>query len=394
MSVRKRKLPSGEARWQVDYRDQGGKRRHKQFLTKAEATNYETTVRGELMAGTHVADSASITVEQAGDLWLLRAEREGLEASTIRQYRQHLSHHIVPLIGSSKLTRLKKPAVEEFRDRLVETRSRALARAVLTSLKGILKEASRRGLVAQNAASETAVARSRRGGSKVEIPTKEEIRSLLTKSAELWSITRVEITRQQGRKIIAVPWRPLIITAIFTGLRCSELRGLGWEHVDFGDKVILVRRRADFQNALGPPKTEAGTRDVPMSPMVLNTLKTWRLACPATPQDIVFPTENGAIHSTPNIHKTCWRPLLRAVGLVDIGQDEEGNPTEEPHYTFHALRHAAASLFIEQGWSPKKVQAVMGHASIQVTFDTYGHLWKTTDDDAKAMAQIEKRLMG
>jgi integrase len=64
-----------------------------------------------------------------------------------------------------------------------------------------------------------------------------------------------------------------------------------------------------------------------------------------------------------------------------------------PRYTFHSLRHAAASLFIEQGWSPKKVQTVMGHASIQVTFDTYGHLWTNTEDDAKAMAQIEARLL-
>jgi integrase len=332
MSVRKRRLPSGEIRWQVDYRDQSGKRRHKQLATKAEATSYETTVRGELMAGTHVADSASITVKEAGDLWLARAEREGLEASTVRQYRQHLNHHIVPLIGSTNLSRLTKPVVEEFRDKLVETRSRALARAVLTSLKGILKEARRRGLVAQNAASETAVNRSRRGTTRVEIPTREEIRSLLAKPAELWPLTRVEITRKLEQKIIAVPWRPLIVTAIFTGLRCSELRGLGWEHVDFNEKVIRVHRRADFQNVLGPPKTEAGTRDVPMSPMVLNTLKAWKLACPTTSQDLVFPTENGTIHPTSNIHETCWRPLLRAVGLMDVtGHDEDGAPPSKNH---------------------------------------------------------------
>jgi integrase len=191
-----------------------------------------------------------------------------------------------------------------------------------------------------------------------------------------------------------VPWRPLIVVAIFTGLRCSELRGLGWEHVDFDQKIICVRRRADFLNQMGPPKSEAGNRDVPMSPMVLNTLRAWKLACPATTHNIVFPSENGAIHSNSNLHKQCWRPLQRALGLVDAGQDAAGNPIEEPRYTFHTLRHAAASLFIEQGWSPKKVQVVMGHASIQVTFDTYGHLWKTVEDDAKAMAQIETRLLG
>jgi integrase len=251
------------------------------------------------------------------------------------KYRQHLKHHIVPLIGAAKLSRLTKPAVEEFRDRLVETRSRALARAVLISLKGILKEAHRRGLVAHNAASETEVNLSRRGAKKIEIPTKEEIRSLLTKSAELWPITRVEITRERKQKVIAVPWRPLIVVAIFTGLRCSELRGLGWEHVDFDQKIICVRRRADFLNQMGPPKSEAGNRDVPMSPMVLNTLRAWKLACPATTHNIVFPSENGAIHSNSNLHKQCWRPLQRALGLVDAGQDAAGNPIEEPRYTFH-----------------------------------------------------------
>src|SRR5262249_25424156 len=140
-SVRKRILPSGEARWQVDYRDGAGKRRHKQFTRKAEAESFETKVRAEIAAGTHVADSASVTLQEAGDLWLTRADREGLEASTIRQYRQHVKHHISPLIGSTKLSRLTTPAVEKFRDDLLKTRSRALTRAVLTSLKGILKEA-------------------------------------------------------------------------------------------------------------------------------------------------------------------------------------------------------------------------------------------------------------
>jgi hypothetical protein len=89
-------------------------RRHKQFTTKAQALAFETTTRGELVAGTHVADSASFTVEAAGLLWLARAETERLEASTTRSYRQHLSLHIAPLIGATKLSRLTKPTVEEL----------------------------------------------------------------------------------------------------------------------------------------------------------------------------------------------------------------------------------------------------------------------------------------
>jgi len=176
------------------------------------------------------------------------------------------------------------------------------------------------------------------------------------------------------------PWRPLIITAIFTGLRCSELRGLTWKHVDLDCRVIRVRQRADFQSRIGPPKSKAGIRDVPLAPMALNTLREWKLACPRTELDLAFPSANGRIHSTSNIHKQCWRPLQRALGF-------------RLTYTFHSLRHAAASLFLEQGWSPKKVQTVMGHSSVQVTFDVYGHLWESSDDDARAMALLEARLL-
>jgi integrase len=86
---------------------------------------------------------------------------------------------------------------------------------------------------------------------------------------------------------------------------------------------------------------------------------------------------------------------LRALDLVDIELDSETKKQiEKPRYTFHCLRHTAASLFIEQGWTPKKLMTVMGHSSIQMTFDLYGHLWKTLEDDAKAVAQIEARLLG
>src|SRR5690242_6991324 len=220
-SVRKRILPSGEIRWQVDYRDVGGDRRHKQFKTKGEAVSYETKVRSELAAGTHVADSESITVKEAGQLWLTRGEREGLEEGTLRQYRQHLKYHIEPLIGATKLSRLTTPMVEKFRDDLLRDRSRPLARAILTSLKGVIKEAKRLGLVGQNAAAETEIGGQKRHKEEIEIPTKEEIRGMLTKAAELWPYTRIEITRKREQKAVAVPWHPFITVAIFTGLRCS-----------------------------------------------------------------------------------------------------------------------------------------------------------------------------
>jgi integrase len=380
MSVRKRALPSGEIRWQVDYRDQKGARRSRQFTTKKAATDYQITAGGEIKAGIHVPDSASVTVEQAGRLWLQRSRTNGLEASTIRQYSQHLDLHISPLIGAIRLSRMTRPAVAEFRDRLLESRSRQMVRKVLTSLTGIMAEAQERGLVGTNSAARTKLVTLKRHDKEARIPSKDEIRALINKAGELWPST------------CGWPWRPFIITALFTGLRASEIRGLAWDHIDFDSKLVRVGQRADFWNKMGSPKSKAGTREIPLAPMCINALKQWRLACPKSAQNLVFPTRTGTVISNTNMHRQCWRPLLRATGLIDVETDAAGKTVEVPRFRFHELRHAAASLFIEQGWSAKKVMAVMGHSSINLTFSTYGHLWRDVEDDANAMAQIEKRL--
>ena len=80
-------------------------------------------------------------------------------------------------------------------------------------------------LRAHDPSAETSVTISKRGKAKVEIPTKEEIRAILGTSAEMWPYTKIERSRTGEQKVIAVALRPLIVTAIFTGLRCSELRG-------------------------------------------------------------------------------------------------------------------------------------------------------------------------
>jgi integrase len=104
----------------------------------------------------------------------------------------------------------------------------------------------------------------------------------------------------------------------------------------------VVQKAVALSAAKSPDrsKTEAGVRHVPLAPMVLNALKAWKLACPVTPQGIVFPSETGAIHPNSNIHEVCWRPLLRAPGLMIVthpGPDQ----SEESRYTFHTLRHVA-----------------------------------------------------
>src|SRR6185437_2646630 len=90
-------------------------------------------------------------------------------------------------------------------------------------------------------------------------------------------------SRAQMRKLMdsATPrWRPLLIAAMFTGMRASELRGLPWSDVDLEEGVIHVRQRADAWGTIGKPKSKAGARDIPLAPIVVNTLREWQLICP------------------------------------------------------------------------------------------------------------------
>ena len=67
-------------------------------------------------------------------------------------------------------------------------------------------------------------------------------------------------------------------------------------------------------------------------------------------------------------------------------------PDAYARFGMHALRHAAASLFIEQGWNPKKIQTLLGHASITMTMDVYGHLFESGEGDASMFEKLERDL--
>jgi integrase len=388
MSVRKRAWENsdgsrGEA-WVVAYTDQSGKRRIKSFDRKRDANAYQTSVATDLESGVHVPDSQSVTIAKAGRLWLASCEAAGLERSTVDYYRQHLELHIIPLIGNTKLSRFTAPMVRVFEDDLAPTRSPAMVRKARGSLGAILADAQERGLVGQNVV-RAVRARRRRGKDAradkrqkgklkigVDIPSPDEIRAI--------------VAHLDGR------WRPLLLTAIFTGLRASELRGLRWEDVDLADGVLHVRQRADCFNAIGRPKSEAGERTVPLLPMLVSTLRAHRLAGPKGTLDLVFPNGAGNVESHQNIVQRGLQPAEIAAGVFT----EAG---AAKYSGLHALRHFYASWCINRRVDGglelplKLVQARLGHASIQMTADCYGHLFPRGDDRAE-LAAAEKAFLG
>ena len=204
----------------------------------------------------------------------------------------------------------------------------------------------------------------------VDIPTADEIKAIIAKA---------------GR------WRPLLLTAIFTGLRASELRGLPWKNVDLKSGELHVRQRADRYNKIGKPKSKAGHRNVPLGPLVVKALREWKLAGPKGELGLVFPPPVGALPAT-NIVRAFKKAVL-AAGLTK----QDG----KPKYTgLHALRHFYASWCINpldrggQGLPPKVVQVRLGHSTIAMTMDTYGHLFPDAEDADQRLADAERVLLG
>src|SRR6516164_7052705 len=138
---------------------------------------------------------------------------------------------------------------------------------------------------------------------------------------------------------------PGVFVSETTVERLRDRCGLRWSDVDLDVGQIHVRQRASQWMQIGPPKSKAGKRDIPLAPIVVNTLRQWQVTCPKGANlDLVFPNTVGHIDSVQGIHARFWVPLQIKCGLT--------TNTGKPRCNFHMLRHAAASLFIKYlGWS-------------------------------------------
>lgn len=409
MSIRKRTWTSGGKKshcWVLDYVDQNGKRRQKSFKTKEEAVKESIRIASDVLSGTHVADRESITIEKASKLWISSWESENLEETTKRAYLSILKYNVIPLIGNRRLNRFTVHDVIQFQDDLRQLpypadhvlprmrgrkRSRDAVRRSAMVLGAIFATAQLRGKATNNPV--YAIPRKKRSFRKsdrekleqrpelgVDIPTPDEIGLILDCVYGWYSL--------------------VIVVAIFCGLRASELRGLRWIDIDFKQGVIHVRQRADDRNELGPPKSRSGYRTLVVPPGVLESLREWRAQCPKGRHNLVFPSRKGTVAYYSSIIRTSVLPTMKRAGLmVDKGKvNRQGITVLSPKYGgLHAFRHFFASWCINRkedgglGLHIKQVQERMGHANVQITMDTYGHLFPIPNE-ADALGRGEAIL--
>jgi integrase len=164
--------------------------------------------------------------------------------------------------------------------------------------------------------------------------------------------------------------RPLFLAALKTGMRLGELLALTWGDVNLGERTIRVTKSYTAGIGVTPPKTEAGKRTVDIENGAVTLFEALIEQLGDVPSDdaLVFPSTSGSYRSGSWIDRQLYKGMARA-GLPRVGV------TGKPR-VFHSFRHTFAKVAMENGAQLPWLQRHMGHESLKVTSDIYGHFGK------------------
>ena len=286
-----------------------------------------------------------------------RGARTRLSPSTFELYRLNLRKHVLPRLGDRTLSSLRTQDVDGLIAGLeADGKAPGTVRNVVVPLRKLLADAVRQGLLVANPAARADLPPAQDFAGK-EMPPEhtDAIREALVELAPVDPLGN-------GRDLLYIHFFDV---ALGTGLRLGELRALRWRDVDRERRLVRVER-AFSRRELKRPKTEAGSRSVPLFPSVRSAFTETAARALAlgryAPDELVFATVRGTPLHESNFNRRVWRPALERAGLA------------EASYRFHDLRHTCVSRLVAAGADVKLVQAVAGHSSPMITLSRYSRL--------------------
>jgi integrase len=329
-----------------------GKRIFKTFATLAEAKAWRTEAQVALRKGTMRAGSSG-SLRDAAEGWLEGVKSGAIrnrsghryKPSAIRGYETALVARVLPELGGLPFSEVRRVDLQDFADRLcADGLDPSTVRNTLMPLRAIFRRAVARGEVAVNPTS------------GLELPAMEGARGRIASPAEAAEL------------LAALPEhdRAIWATAMYAGLRRGELLALRWEEVDLAAGVIHVERSWDAKEGVVAPKSRAGWRTVPIPAVLRDCLVEHKLRS-GRHVGLVFGTSYAQPFTPSNVRKRANAAWFRA-GLEPIG--------------LHECRHTFASLMIAADINAKALSAYMGHSSVTITLDRYGHLMPGNESEA------------
>lgn len=335
-----------------------GRRKQKEvggFRTKEEAQDAATKIQSELLDGTYV-ESKKITVGEYMLDFVENTLKQEVAPNTYEQRLAFIENHIKPHIGGVILTDLTPQQIQKFYNDLREKHSAGHVQNIGNLLNKAFNQAVRWNMIVRNPFTLVRKPSTSRKNGKIKVWTAAEQKLFLKfveETAPYWCFV-------------------MFLLALTSGMRKGELIGLQWDDVDDRNGLIRVMRTAVFAKKelylKDVPKTESSIRSIHIPPQTIKELKKWRVACPANPHNLVFPSPktNGILY--PNSFDKRFDSLVKGAGVTRISS--------------HGTRHTFATTLLANGVNPKIVQEMLGHATIKTTMDTYAHVLPNMQKDA------------
>ena len=319
--------------------------------TKKDAEKRLAELLHQLDTGTFTRPTKT-TVAEYLERWLKDYVWPNLAPRTAEGYEHIMHRHLIPSLGNMTLTQAKPEHLQRYYSEKLSTGlSAQTVRHHHTALHKALETAVEWGLLSRNPADAVRPPR-------VQRP-----------EMQTWGEDDIAHFFEAAKH---TPYYALFYTALFTGMRRSELLALRWQDVDFMLSQVCVSRSLHVLKVgkviFRSPKTAKGRRTIALPPSAVLLLKEHRekqkleramLRIPSKDDDLLFSHFDGK-PLLPNTVTHAWIKLVRRSGLKSI--------------RLHDARHSHASLMLKQGIHPKIVQERLGHSSIQITLDTYSHV--------------------
>lgn len=332
------------------------------FRTKKEAEKAMVEAQAAFQKGEYIEPSKKLYKEYLQE-WI--KTKRNLGEQTLELYDSYLRTHIIPALGHIPLAKITAHDIELFLDSLFgKGLAAATVKRIFSVVNASLNAAEMKDLVPKNAAN------------KVEKPQVKQRRELIVWEPAFVS-EFIDQTKYASRYWIA------IYLAIMTGMRQGEILGLRWSDIDFEKRNLTIQQTVNRHREIKQgAKTKKSVRSVAISPETVEMLKEHRqmvvqervaLGPDYENYDLVVCTHFGGPVTQRGIQKV-WNSFIKKTGA--------------PKITFHDLRHTHASLLIRQGVHIKVISERLGHSSVSITMDLYGHLMPNMQEDAAAGLDI------
>ena len=341
---------TSDGRWWARVSLPDGRRKALYGKTRAEVAAKLAAVLKATHDGT-VVPSDRLTAGAFFAQWL-DGHKAAVRHRTWKRYEGLLRLHAIPFIGRRRLNRLEPHHLQSLYSERMHVLSPASVRQLHAVLRRALEDTFRWDLVSRNVASLVKPPR---------VPRFE---------IKPWSSEQAQVFLQAAR---GNRFEALYTLAITTGMREGEMLGLHWDEVDLEYGHLQVRYSLEWQTGgqhrFHEPKTNRSRRRIRLPAVTIQALREHRarqaeerlrLGPSWNATNLVFPNVIGGPMRPSNLIRNSFQPILRASGL--------------PVIRFHDLRHTAATILLVRGVHPKVVSEMLGHASIQITLDTYSHV--------------------